>query len=534
MILGLEALVDPARLPRPTSRVDVVETHLSWVLLADEDVYKLKKPVDLGFVDFTSREAREAACHAEVTLNRRLGGDVYLGVLPVHLGPDGPRLGAGAGPVVDHAVHMRRLPAERCANRLLAEGELGADDLARLAGELAAFHASARRDGTTDRFGLPEVIAVNVEENFAQAGEACAALVGPRVAGEVEAWQRAFLERETAILAARRASGRIRDGHGDLRLEHVYFLCSERRPVVVDCIEFNDRFRFGDVAGDVAFLAMDLAFHGRVDLAERWLGAYARASDDWDLYAVVDFYASYRAWVRGKIAVFGWLDPGAGHLGRERSRELARRYFLLAQAGQRPPVRAPILVTVGGPIASGKSTVGEGLGARLALPVVDADRTRKHLLGLDPQAMAGGPPFSGAYDPATTARTYAELLRRAEVVLRSGRGVVVDASFREQPWREAARSVAARVGVRHLHVRCSAPVDVLRARLAGRAGRSLVTDAREDLLEPFLAAWEPTPEGFVELVVDTSGDGAIEEVLAALAALAEGGRRMDVPGGTDG
>jgi uncharacterized protein len=483
--------------------VEVVETHISWVFLEGGDVYKVKKPVDLGFLDFRSREQREAACEAEVRLNGRLAPDVYLGVLPVTRGPDGRHRIGGGGERVDHAVHMRRLPDAIRADTRLAEGRLDAGHLRRVAERVARFHAAEAPVDEVARFGMPEHIEGNVRENFEQTRDSIGAYLSPAEARELEAWQLELLDEHRDRFVERVRAGRVRDGHGDLRLEHVY-LDEDGSVTIIDCIEFNDRFRFGDVCSDVAFLSMDLAYEGRVDLAERFLAEYARAAGDYDLYGLVDFYESYRAHVRAKVASILAADEGADATTRARAAERARRYYLLALAAERAPLIGPAVVAVGGIIASGKSTVSEQLCGAIAAPVVDADRTRKQLLGASPTQDVSSGAFVGAYDPEVTERVYGEVFRRADAVLRSGRPVIVDASFKSRVHRGQARALARRHGVPFHFVECGADAGVVRQRLARREGG--VSDARADLLDRFLEAWEPIDEipSNEHVVLDTS------------------------------
>jgi predicted kinase len=289
-------------------------------------------------------------------------------------------------------------------------------------------------------------------------------------------------------------AGRVRDGHGDLRLEHVYF-GSNRAITIIDCIEFNERFRYGDVCADIAFLSMDLAWHGRVDLAERFLARYARESNDYDLYSVVNFYESYRAFVRGKVASLLADDTEASAEARERARREARRYFILALAYERPPLVPPRVVAVGGMIASGKSSAAATIGALLAAPVLSSDRTRKHLMGKKPSASMQSKPWAGAYSASATAAVYEELWRLSDIVLSSGRPIVIDASFRTVAMRDAARRLADRHGVPFLLVECSAPREMIRERLAARERvGSHESDARTDVLEEFERDFEPIDE----------------------------------------
>jgi aminoglycoside phosphotransferase family enzyme/predicted kinase len=486
-----------------TSRVELRETHISWVFLLDRDVFKVKKPVELGFLDFRTLDRRKAACEAEVHLNERLAPGTYLGVVPVRQEAQGRCAIGGNGPIVDWAVHMARLPDDVRADTLLAGHTLTPEAVDGVAGRLAAFHASARNDASMDRFGTPEAIATNVEENFAQTKDIIDRYLRPGEAEELVRWQRAFVGGHGDLFAARAAAGRIRDGHGDLRLEHVY-LPAGAPPVIIDCIEFNERFRIGDTCADIAFLSMDLAAHGRVDLAERFLARYAREANDFDLYALVDFYESYRAFVRAKIAAIVAADDRFDPEARQESARDARRHFLLALSFERQSLALPAVIAVGGVIASGKSTVADRIGAELSAPIVDADRTRKSLLGVQPTQPIHDPAWQGAYDPAFTRRVYDEVLRRAEVVLRSRRPVVVDASFREAPMRAAVQALAQRHAVPFRFVECRADPEVCRARLRARSGA--VSDGRADIFDAFAAKMQPVVELSPEdhIVLDTS------------------------------
>lgn len=505
----------------PAAAVERVETHISWVFLVGDQVWKLKKPVDFGFLDFTRVEARRAACEAEVVLNRRLAPEVYLGVEPLCRRPDGSvHVGApGEGDVrLDWAVHMRRVPDADRADVRLAEGRLGFDEVGRIAQRIAAFHAACRADDDTARFGTPAAVAVNVAENVAQTREALPELLDPDDAREIVAAQTGFIEAHDAVFHARIAAGRVRDGHGDLRLEHVY-LDDAGGVLALDCIEFNDRFRYADVAADLAFLAMDLTLHGRADLAEHLLAAYAEAANDHDLYRVVDFYEGYRAFVRAKVATFVAADPSAPAAVRERARAAARHGFLVALGSHRPRALAPMVVAVGGPVAAGKSTVARQVSRWLAAPIVEADRTRKAMLGVSATTRLTEPGWKGAYDPRFTEEVYREVVRRGEVVLGSGRPVVLDASFRSAAFRREARALAARAGVPFRFVECQAPREVLAERLRARErDPSRVSDARVQILDDFLKAWEPVEELAAEEHVRLDTRSTLAETLDTLRA----------------
>ena len=475
------------------SRIDFVQTHISWVFLLDDEVFKIKRPVSLGFLDFSSLEQRRAACQAEVRLNDRLAPGIYLGVEPVRLASDGRHRLFADGRVVDWAVHMIRLPDRERADVRLKSKRFSAADVERVAAVLSRFHERTRCDSATAAFGTVEVIGRNVLENFTQTADASDAFIPPREADEIRAYQLEFLQKNASRFEVRAKMGRVRDGHGDLRLEHVY-LRANGELAILDCIEFNERFRFADVCADLAFLSMDLADHDAPELSELLLAYYARESGDYDLFALVDFYQSYRAFIRGKISAMLARDPSADVEARERAALEARRFFLLALSAARAPLRRPVLVAVGGVIASGKSTIAAALGREMAAAVIESDRTRKQLVGVAPTEPIRDRVWQGSYAPEMTEKVYAEILRRAEVVLASGRSAILDASFRSRSSRQQLRDLAARyqVPLRMIEARC--PKELCRRRLERRARESGVSDGRVEIFDDIYASFEPMTE----------------------------------------
>ena len=336
---------------------------------------------------------------------------------------------------------------------------------------------------------------------------------------EARAFQTRWLDEHAALLDARVAAGRILEGHGDLRLEHVYFVEGDATPVVIDCVEFAERFRAGDVAADVAFLAMELDLAARPDLAAGFLARYAEASGDFDLYRVLDFYLSYRAWVRGKVAALVAADEDVPADVRKRKRAEARRDFALARSYAGRPLDAPFVVVVGGMIGSGKSTLAAALGRALAAPVLSSDRTRKALAGLAATERGG----AELYTKAGRARAYDELLRRADAVLGSGRAVVLDATFpqvsrrRHQQQREAARGARRGRRLRRGRLR---PSDAARAPGAARRAGGSVSDATDAELDALAGRYEaPEPSEGSPLVRVDGARAPAQVVSDALAGL---------------
>jgi hypothetical protein len=487
-------LLDPAVYPHPVDHVELIETHISWVLLAGERVYKIKKPVNLGFLDFTTLARRRRFCHEEVRLNRRLTRDVYLDVVAITGSPSAPRLG-GPGRAIEVAVVMRRLPAERMLDRLVGEDAAPPELLEDIGRMVARFHDAADTGGEIDRLGGIETIRGNWEENFAQTEALGPDVLPEEIRRAVREYVTAMLEREADRFAARVAAGRSRDCHGDLQAQHV---CCVEPLQIFDCIEFNHRFRFGDVSSEIAFLAMDLERLGRPDLATRFLNAYLDEGGDYEAVPLLDFYRAYRAWVRAKVLSFQ---------GPEQAAE-ARARFALAGRFVRPHRDVRLTLTTG-VMGSGKSTVARRTAARIGAIVVRTDAVRKRLAGVPLRERVGAGFGEGVYGAEMSRRTYREARRLAEVVLRAGWPVILDGAFSDAAERDEARAVAARMGVACSVLWCDAPDAVLAERLRRRArSRDEVSDGREELLAEHRARYD-SPEGEPDVIrVDTSRDAA--------------------------
>jgi aminoglycoside phosphotransferase family enzyme/ATP/ADP translocase len=411
------------------SNVTLRETHVSHVFLADKDVFKIKKPIDLGFLDYRTIEQRKAACDAAVELNARLAEGVYHGVVPIRSTSTGHSVDGDDGPIVDWAVHMQRLDDEERADVRLAKGTLTPVDIDRIAKHIAHFHAHCRADAETARHGSIEAIVHNVAENFAQTQRTLLRHVSGRDARAVTRYQSTFLREHVADFIRRAANGCVRDGHGDMRLEHIYL--HEGAVTLIDCVELNDRFRFADVCTDLAFLSMDLAAHGHVELGERLLSSYAHESGDYDLYTVVDFYESYRAFVRGKISAMTAADPSVSRDTRCHAAEDARRYFMLAVSASRRELVAPVIFAV----ANGTSEVAERIRDALAAPIIDA--------------------------------AHAEALSQVRAVVESRRSVILDMTS-SGSMNEATKRLASELGVLHVVVDATQPIEATISRLRER------------------------------------------------------------------
>jgi aminoglycoside phosphotransferase family enzyme/predicted kinase len=504
--------------PQPrTGAAELQQTHASWVFLTDDEAWKVKRPVDFGFLDYSDAEKRRRCCEDEVALGRRLAPDVYLGVHPVYEGREGFSF-LGPGTVVDHAVRMRRLPDEDSAASMLGSDRLTPLHLRRLAERLADFYAQCP---VVAELGSPALLLANIRENHEQMAPFAGRFVDGGLIERVHDWQEQQVAALREHLAGRVAAGRIRDGHGDLRLEHVYFTQGRPdAPLVIDPIEFNRRLRGADEALDAAFLAMELDAANRPELSAWFLSCFAQATNDYDFFPVLDLYLSYRAWVRAKVACFVAADPQTPPTKAARkAAEAARLMALAASYIDRRPARPRPVIAVGGMIAAGKTTLAEALGLAEQLVVVSSDATRKHLGGL----RATDPGHAALYHEPVTRRTYEELFRRAGTVVASGRGVVMDATFRDASVRAAAAAVARQAGGAgrpFLFVELACQEEVLRQRLRRRTREITVSDAREEQLQRFRREYRPASEIPDRMVLDGCQplEALVRDVRGAIAA----------------
>jgi uncharacterized protein len=497
--------------------VELLTTHGSLVFRTPQRTYKLKRAKDYGFFDYTTLAQRARFCAEEVRLNRRAAPDVYLGVLPVWHDRHGYSLvRAGAeGAEADWAVCMRTLPDAASALSRVRAGTLGTAALSAVAERIARFHREADEAPPAED-ELERIVA----ENFEQSLPFAPALLDAGVLRELRALQERWLRRAAPLLARRAA----RDGHGDLRLEHVYLLPGG--PVLIDCLEFSARYRVADPALDVAFLAMDLRREGRPDLSEFLLARWAFEADDHEAFALIDGAMSVRAHVRAKVACLVATDRATPAARAARKAGEAAAFLRLALALLAEPPRAPLAVSgrpllmgIGGVIASGKSTLADALTAALGVPVVSADAVRKSLAGLR-HAERGG---SALYAPNVTARVHDELLARAGHVLGSGRPVLLDTTFSARALRDRVRALAAARGAAFLLLEVRVPEEVVRARLRARSASGGLSDAREEHATDLLAAFEPftdlAPEEHLLLDGTRPADELVSEVRARLARL---------------
>lgn len=498
--------------PDATAGVRHVQTHISHVFLTATRVYKLRKAVTFDFVDFGTRTARDDDCVREVRLNRRLAADVYLGVAPIHRDGDGFRVGTPGDALdasaVEHCVVMRRLPDGRDARSLLEAGRLGAAQLDALAERIASFHLAQRLapdtlDEAAWRARVRDAVAANFATLRAHDLDAEERRLVDESAARAERVVRAHWDR----FDARRRAGRVVDAHGDLHLEHVWFERDDAPPLAIDCLEFRDDLRRIDAAAEVAFLAMDLAYRGRRDLADRFVRVYAGLTDDFELYGVLDYYVSYRAAVRAAVASLALRDAEMDAEQRAGARRSRHAHLALAASALAPPPRGAV-VALSGVVGTGKSSVAAAIADATGGVVIASDRVRKH--------QHRGQPAASLYGQERTTAVYRGLLARAEPVLASGRVAVLDATYPRRDWRAELRAWAADRRVVLVAVEC-APA-VARARLAERARRGTdPSDAGPAFYDASVAGYEPPDEWPPADLVRVRTDGDWRDAVADVA-----------------
>lgn len=467
--------------PVPISSLDGadarVETHISELFFVGDFVYKRKKPVSMGFLDFTARDARDAACRREVELNRRLAPDVYLGTAD---------LSDESGRAVDLVVVMRRMPDERRLATLVVDGHDVSDHLRGLARLVAAFHGSPTTEPTLPEAASADAVAETWEAGFDEMRRFVGPVLPASEVDRVTTLVRTYIAGRRPLFDHRIAEGWVRDGHGDLQADDIF--CLDDGPRVLDCVEFDDRLRHGDVLADVGFLAMDLERLGRPDLGKAFLDAHAEFSGERHPESLTEHYIAARAHVRSKVACLRYeQDPTAGVEPARRLHALALRHL---EAGQVP------LVLVGGLPGTGKSTLATRLGSERKWTILRSDAIRKERAGLAPSDPAPADFREGLYTPDVTRESYAALLDRARRLLELGEPVIVDASWTAGEFRVDARHLAEQVISPVVELHCEAPLEVIAERIGRRREptEGVRSDATVDIATRMAERMDDWPE----------------------------------------
>lgn len=492
-------LLEAAAYPHPVSEpIQTLQTHISTIYLTGEFAYKVKKPVNFGFLDFSTLDKRLFFCQEELRLNCRAAAGLYLEVVPLVETETGVAIGEAGQTGIDYALKMRQFPQVDLLSERFARGEVTAADCEAIAILLAQLHASAQTDATITAFGDVATIKQTADDNYAHTMKYVGlAQTEPQLVATRAYSDRIFSEQATWF-SERQAQGKIKECHGDLHLGNICLF--EDAIQLFDCIEFNQEFRNIDVIYDAAFLVMDLSFRGRPDLANRFLNTYLERTNDYLAARLLPVYLSMRAYVRAKVTSFLLDDPGIDAVTRDKAQETARAYYTLAYRYTQP--KPPQIILICGLSGSGKSTLGRRVAAELDAIQIRSDAVRKHLGGvaLDQRGDAS------LYSAEMTEKTYQRLCDLAMALTQAGQSVVLDAKYDRVAWRQQVLEAAAAQGIPVRILHCQASEATLRTRLEKRQGD--IADATADLVSSQQAQWEALTEAeqSLAIAIDTEHD----------------------------
>jgi hypothetical protein len=471
----------PVQASTSTAPIQLIQTHISYVLLTGEFAYKVKKPLNFGFLNYSTLEARKHFCEEELRLNQRGAAEIYLDVLPVTQTENRYQFG-GSGEVVEYAVKMRQFPQDALLTNLFDRGELTEALVQQLAQVIAEFHSKTVTNDYIRSFGEVAQIRQAFDENFEQTLQYIGGPQTQQQFDETQAYCDRFFAEQEDLFKQRMQADRIRECHGDLHLRNICYWNNQL--LLFDCIEFNEPFRFVDVMFDVAYIVMDLEARQRPDLSTLFLNTYAEQTGDWQGLQVLPIYVSRQTYVRAKVTSFLLNDPGIPESEKQAAHETAALYYRLAW--QYSQARTGQLILMCGLSGSGKSTTARQVASQIGAIHIRSDAVRKHLGGVALQERGG----ADLYTPEMHQKTYGRLLELGIALAQQGYRVILDAKYDRQAWRQAAldQARAHQLPLRIIH--CDAPVEVLRDRLQKRTGD--IADATADLLahqslDPFTA-----------------------------------------------
>jgi aminoglycoside phosphotransferase family enzyme/predicted kinase len=506
----------PESYPHRPTEVRVIQTHISWVFIASPFVFKVKKQVNLGFLDFSTLEKRHYFCQREIELNRRLCPEIYLEAVPLY-GTDSVFSFKPPGDIVEYAVKMKELPHGGFLSELLEKNVVGEKEIERVISVLHRFYQSETPTPEIEQWGTPEKLKISTDENFAQVEQFAGKTISSAAFEALRHYTNQFYVVNERLFGERIQQHRILDCHGDLHLDHVHL--TPEATTIFDCIEFNDRFRFIDIANDLAFLAMDFDFEGRTDLGNLFLRNAARELGDAGMLKIAIFYKCYRAFVRGKVESIQATEKETTNPG-EHERQAAR-YFRLALryaiAGSEP-----LILVVMGRVGAGKSTIAKRLADELDWPVFSSDEIRKTLAGISLNQRTPSKLREKIYSARMTRRTYKKLVEDGLGALKKNHGVILDATFSTRALRKFLRDESKKANVPIQFIELEVGPNEIKKRLKLRDEKTAqASDARLEDFEKLDAAYEPSSELASDLIRISTTTSISDTLTAILTRLAE-------------
>ena len=504
----VKSLKNPSTYGSDVSSVQLLQTHISFVALTDTFVYKIKKPVNFGFLDFSTLEKRKQFCEEEIRLNKRLCPEIYVDVVALTETKESGLEINGKGPVVDYAIKMNQFSQENIMTSLLEQGKVTKNHIDMLCRILVNFYQTYESNETIQQYGTLESVKQNIDENFIQTKDVIDVTIQKETYSFLKESCDLFFKQNKDVFKKRLKQDRIRDCHGDLHSGNIV-LSDNGTICVFDCIEFNKRFRYIDVASDIGFLAMDLDFHNQFYLSSYLIQTYVEKSKDEDVYDVLNFYKSYRAYVRGKVLGFQLADP---HIEEEKQKDIistAQRYYDLSAYYAELFLlhlkrKQPIVFLVSGLTGTGKSTLASKLAVDYHATIINTDVVRKQLAGINTYERHHDEPNTGLYDPKNVMATYEKVIEQGKDHLLNGRSVVFDATFQRKTHRDMAKKLAEEHHAVFVPILCTCPDDIAKTWLEKRLHEKTVSDGRWEIYQEMKKTFEAYEKTEEHVMVDMS------------------------------
>ncbi len=489
----LQELKKPETYKEKPENVKIIQTHISYVALTGDYAYKIKKPVDFGFLDFSSLEKRKHFCEQELKLNKRLCPEIYKKTVPITKKDDQIRID-GDGEIIDYAVKMKEFSQEKIISSLLHKGKLDEETIKKIVDNLVEFYSSEETNDEIKKYGKIETIKQNTDENFEQTENKINQTISENTFNFIKKTTNRFLEEKENVFNKRIKKGSILDCHGDLHTGNI--VLTENRICIFDCIEFNKRFRFSDVASDIGFLAMDLDFQGFPYLSSYLIERYVEKSKDENIYDVLNFYKCYRAYVRGKVTGFQLDDPNVEEETKKELKKTANKYFRLANyyahlmKNQIKTKKTTLFIT-SGLTGTGKTTFSRKISVDYKAKRLNTDEIRKEIFDIGKYEHHYEEYNKGLYSPENMEKVYDKIFEKTKNFLSDGKNVVIDATFRKQNLRDKAKETADEVGSNFVILNTVMPEDLVRKYLDERMEKKTVSDGRWEIYQKQKNSFEP-------------------------------------------